>query len=406
LFDSNSNWLYSTLSIEEVNSMNMKRTATVTLALLLAGLLLVSAASAATEEVQVIRYADNNYSVVEASATRNLTELQLMTNVYSNGQVYFQGPTFDPDDPWGDGGQNMILYYDHNGTYVRNMTDLVGGMNDGDEIRVQASDGMSRYFGYDNVYIPDARQGDMILAWWDDQYGFVPDYAEGIRLFFYTPPSTYGVDDSLNLTLRDMQASFDPWYSYNYSGTWPSAKGLSVKYVQYLKVYPPHRYDFNTTGDTNEWAYEGSVGATPGVNEPSGTTVTIANIANHDSSVENYITTTEDTYAAQRFVYNVTENPANIEKLNVTWIGTGTHDGGTNGADFSIWNGTSFELLQGSTSDSEVTLTGEKTSSINSYINGGNVILLIKQKGVSDGDDASTITTDYVKLVVTHHHSN
>jgi len=386
--------------------MNMKRTATVTLALLLAGLLLVSAASAATEEVQVIRYADNNYSVVEASATRNLTELQLMTNVYSNGQVYFQGPTFDPDDPWGDGGQNMILYYDHNGTYVRNMTDLVGGMNDGDEIRVQASDGMSRYFGYDNVYIPDARQGDMILAWWDDQYGFVPDYAEGIRLFFYTPPSTYGVDDSLNLTLRDMQASFDPWYSYNYSGTWPSAKGLSVKYVQYLKVYPPHRYDFNTTGDTNEWAYEGSVGATPGVNEPSGTTVTIANIANHDSSVENYITTTEDTYAAQRFVYNVTENPANIEKLNVTWIGTGTHDGGTNGADFSIWNGTSFELLQGSTSDSEVTLTGEKTSSINSYINGGNVILLIKQKGVSDGDDASTITTDYVKLVVTHHHSN
>jgi len=329
-----------------------------------------------------------------------------MTNVYSNGQVYFQGPTFDPDDPWGDGGQNMILYYDHNGTYVRNMTDLVGGMNDGDEIRVQASDGMSRYFGYDNVYIPDARQGDMILAWWDDQYGFVPDYAEGIRLFFYTPPSTYGVDDSLNLTLRDMQASFDPWYSYNYSGTWPSAKGLSVKYVQYLKVYPPHRYDFNTTGDTNEWAYEGSVGATPGVNEPSGTTVTIANIANHDSSVENYITTTEDTYAAQRFVYNVTENPANIEKLNVTWIGTGTHDGGTNGADFSIWNGTSFELLQGSTSDSEVTLTGEKTSSINSYINGGNVILLIKQKGVSDGDDASTITTDYVKLVVTHHHSN
>ena len=386
--------------------MNIKRTATVTLALLLAGLLLVSAASAATEEVQVIRYADNNYSVVESSATRNLTELQLMTNVYSNGPVYFQGPTFDPDDPWGDGGQNMILYYDHNGTYVRNMTDLVGGMNDGDEIRVQASDGMSRYFGYDNVYIPDARQGDMILAWWDDQYGFVPDYAEGIRLFFYTPPSTYGVDDSLNLTLRDMQASFDPWYSYNYSGTWPSAKGLSVKYVQYLKVYPPHRYDFNTTGDTNEWAYEGSVGATPGVNEPSGTTVTIANIANHDSSVENYITTTEDTYAAQRFVYNVTENPANIEKLNVTWIGTGTHDGGTNGADFSIWNGTSFELLQGSTSDSEVTLTGEKTSSINSYINGGNVILLIKQKGVSDGDDASTITTDYVKLVVTHHHSN
>jgi len=384
--------------------MNMKRTATVTLALLLAGLLLVSAASAATEEVQVIRYADNNYSVVEASATRNLTELQLMTNVYSNGQVYFQGPTFDPDDPWGDGGQNMILYYDHNGTYVRNMTDLVGGMNDGDEIRVQASDGMSRYFGYDNVYIPDARQGDMILAWWDDQYGFVPDYAEGIRLFFYTPPSTYGVDDSLNLTLRDMQASFDPWYSYNYSGTWPSAKGLSVKYVQYLKVYPPHRYDFNTTGDTTAFAYEGGVSASPGQNDPSGTTVTTSLIADDDSYYENTVSTTTAEYAAQRFVFNVTENPANIENLAFTWDGTSSHDSSAadQSATIYIWrDGSGYEAF-----------TNDITSDIDDYVVNDNVTMLVMQNAAQFYDEndeenkISRLATDYVKLVVTHHHPN
>jgi hypothetical protein len=72
--------------------------------------------AAATEEIQVIRYADNNYSVVRSSVTRDLTELQAMDNVYSNDPVYMQGPTFDPDDPWGDAGQNMIDFYEHNGT--------------------------------------------------------------------------------------------------------------------------------------------------------------------------------------------------------------------------------------------------------------------------------------------------
>lgn len=406
--------------------MNIKRTATVTLALLLAGLLLVSAASAATEEVQVIRYADNNYSVVESSATRNLTELQLMTNVYSNGPVYFQGPTFDPDDPWGDGGQNMILYYDHNGTYVRNLTDLIGGMNDGDELRVQASDGMSRYFGYDNVYTPDARQGDMILAWWDDQYGFVPDYAEGIRLFFYTPPSTYGVDDSLNLTLRDMQASFDPWYSYNYSGTWPSAKGLSVKYVQYLKIYPPHRHDYNTTGDTDEWAFglqsSSNPPGSPDVPSTEFDSTAYSNIADDDGTYQSDVTTANGNYAMHRFNLSIDTSTtkdgpiADIEKLNVTWHGKGWHDSATNGATLYIYNYNTpgYELLQasGNTAD-PVYLTNEITAGISNYVSATNVVtVLVKQtsaqteEGFPPQTKYAHIETDYVNLVVTHHHHN
>jgi len=379
---------------------------TVLIAALILSVVLVLPVTAVTTSITATKYADNNYSQSVDSETFDLSQLRALSSVYSNGPVYMQGPTFDSNDPWGDGGQNMIDYYGHNGSRVSNITDEVGGMSDGDERKVQSSDGFSLYFGYDNVYAPNSRQGDMIVAWWDSDYGFVPDYTYGMRLFFYTPPSTPGVADSLNLTLRDMEASFDPWYRHNYSLTWPSAKGLSAKYVQYLKIYPPHRYDFNTTGDTVEYAYEGGVGASPGLNDPSGTTVVTSMIADDDNDDDIYTTSVTGEYAAQRFVFNVTESAARIEKLAVTWVGTGTNAGGTDGADLYIWNGSSYELLQGSTSSSEVTLTGEKTSSISNYVVNGNVTVLAKQKSASDEIDASSLATDYVKLVVTHHHTN
>ncbi|EJG07769.1 hypothetical protein Metli_1825 [Methanofollis liminatans DSM 4140] len=380
---------------------------TILIAALILSVALVLPVAAVTTSITVTKYADNNYSQSVDAETFNLSQLRTLSSVYSNGPVYMQGPTFDSNDPWGDGGQNMINFYGHNGSRVSNITDEVGGMSDGDELKVQSSDGFSLYFGYDNVYAPDSSQGDMIVAWWDSDYGFVPDYTYGMRLFFYTPPSSYGVDDSLNLTLRDMEASFDPWYRHNYSLTWPSAKGLSSKYVQYLKIYPPHRYDFNTTGDTVEYAYEGDVDGVPGTSTvPSTAFSSTANIAADDSVSYQTDSENEGEYAAQRFVFNVAESAGNIEKIAVTWVGTGTNAGDTDGADLYIWNGSNYELLQSSTSSSEVTLSGEKTSSISDYINDGNVTVLVKQKSASNGDDASTLATDYVKFVVTHHHAN
>lgn len=128
-----------------------------------------------------------------------------------------------------------------------------------------------------------------------------------------------------------------------------------------------------------------------------------------DVGGSSYLTSsdTEDYSAAHRFVFDVVEDPDNIESLAVTWIGTGTHDGGTNGATVYIWNnGTGYEELNATTSGSEVTLTGTITTDIGDYVIDGNVTVLVKQKGASDGDDASVLATDYVKLVVTHHHRN
>ena len=386
--------------------------------LVIALMLLAVPAMAATTQVNVTKYCDNNYSAVVDSTILNIAQLQALSSNYSNGPVYMQRGTFDLNDTWGDANQGLVYYGEHNGTYVSNITGEVGGMSDGDELWVIGIDKpITRYFGYDNVYTPNSRQGDMILAWWDNETGLAGNtWNSGLCLFFYTPPSVYGFADSLNLTNRDMEASFDSWYQRfvadknNASALYPVANGLSVKNVTDLLIYPPHRYDFNTTGDTTEWAYEGEVSGVPDDATTPSTQITntidLAKIADDDGTSYSTSSNTDGYYAAQRFVFNVTESAANIEKLNVTWIGTGTNAGGTNGADLYIWNGSSYELLQSSTGSTEVTLTGEKTSSISDYINGGNVTVLVKQKSASDGFDASVLVTDYVKLVVTHHHSN
>jgi len=63
-----------------------------------------------------------------------------------------------------------------------------------------------------------------------------------------------------------------------------------------------------------------------------------------------------------------------ITKINVTWDGKGYHDNGNNGATLYIWNGSGYEQLDTTDSgdeNTEITLTGGVTSSIGSYINGG-----------------------------------
>lgn len=388
----------------------------------LAFLILVCAvlpALAATQYVVVNRYAANNYSVVSSSDNVSCSEMQTsFPNVYSNGPVYFQGPTFNSSDPYGYAGENMISYYGHNGTYVRNLTDLVG-MSAGDEIIVKASDGMTRYFNYTNVYMPyndgTYAQGNMVLAWWDSVYGAVPGYSDGIRLFFYDPPASYGVADSLNMTLLDMYYSLAPWYRYNYSGTWPSAKGLSVKYVNELKIYPPHLHDFNTTGDTTGSAFRREVSAKPpaAADVPSDDLSPISNIEDNDGVFQTDFS--DCMYAAHRFVFNIDTSAAkdgplsDIEKINITWNGKGWHDtGGTaNGTYLYIWDGTAYEELANNSGDgSEVSLTGTVTADIADYINSGNVTVIAVQKTAGADEDMSNVATDYIGLIVTHHHHN
>jgi len=394
-----------------LNSFQKARVIPAACCLIIALLFVAAPAMAATTQVNVTKYYDNNYALVMNSTTRNIAQLQGISSVYSNGPVYMQKGTFDPNDVWGNANQGMSYYGEHNGTYVSNITDLVGGMSDGDELYVLGIDlPITRYFGFDNVYTPHERQGDMVLAWWDNETGLAGDtWNSGLCLFFYTPPSSHGVADSLNLTNRDMEASFDSWYQrftpdkFNPSALYPVATGLMVKNVTDLAIYPPHRYDFATGGDTTEWAYEGGVGASPGLNDPSEIMVDTSQIADDDGIYEQTVSVSDGKYAAQRFVFDVVEDPANIEKLAVTWDGTSSHDDGSadQGATVYVWkNGTGYEPL-----------SGDITSNIGEYIVDGNVTVLVKQNVATTNDGmgglyCSHLATNYVKLVVTHHHRN
>jgi len=366
------------------------------------------AMAAGTTSVTVTKYYDNNYGVAEDSETLDLTELQALSTVESVGPLYIQAGTFDYNlSVWAYTPGSMSNFGEQTGTYVRDITDLVGGMNAGDEIWVVASDGYKTYFNHTNVYAPHASQGEMILSWENDT-STVPVYENGMRLFFYTP-------SDLSFTNEDMRDSMASWYwrlvadKNSPFGVFPSATGLSSRTVSDLEIYPPHRYDFDTTGDTTEWAYEGSVDGLPtSATEPDDPIDDLSLIADND--LLRYLSgiDTEGEHAAHRFVFDVAEDAANIEKLDVTWIGNGTNDvtSAVQGADLYIWNGTGYEELDGEVSGDQITLTGEKTSNISNYVNSGTVTVLVVQKDESDGADESKLATNYAKLVVTHHHRN
>ncbi len=382
------------------------------LCLCIALAVLVMPATAATQSVTVTRYCDNNYAVVDDSTTLNTTPtLMGMAQYPISSNISMQGLVTPTD--WANSGLNQADFQDgwdatesvnlgnygaHNGTLVEDIVLQVGGMPDGSEIMIADSTypKATRYFNKTNVYEPIAGQGEMVLCWWDSEYGFVPGWTKGMRLFFYS-------ENDLTFSNQDMKNCFAPWYwqfskdkKSDFVG--PSAKGLSVQTVDTINIYPPHRYDFATGGDTVEYAYEGGVGASPGLNDPSDTTVDTSKIAADDSVYEQTDSKATGEYAAQRFVFNVTEDAANIEKLAVTWNGTSSHDnsGADQGATTYIWkNGTGYESI-----------SGNITSNIGDYVVNGNVTVLVKQNAahVALPAKASHLATDYVKLVVTHHH--
>ncbi|WP_265581291.1 DUF3344 domain-containing protein [Methanofollis aquaemaris] len=195
------------------------------------------------------------------------------------------------------------------------------------------------------------------------------------------------------------------WQGSNYEGeayVSPMVATLVLKDITRL-------YDFASTtpgtAGTNLYAYEGAVGARP----PNSSTVpmdsvTYSKIEVDDENSETYRTDTDGTYAAQRFVFEIDESAGNIDGLTANWNGKGYHDGGLSydGAYLYIWNGTAYVLLESTISGNEENLTGSVTSSIGNYIVNGEVTVLVVQKSPADegNETASTLETDYVKLVI------
>ena len=206
--------------------------------------------SAATTSLHLQKIGADGKTVL---AEKNLDYLWMEQNlpVQGDGVVhyYHQGPVFvDDTDPaveetrrWNPEEDKNVKEKDMGavkGTNIRDLCELVGGMAPGDILRLKASDGFSRTFAYENVYSPSSRQGPMVLTWYRNDEGYVPNYTTGMRLVFFADTSTnpWGLHA---FGSQDWHESAAPEYWYYYTQgneQYPTTTGLSVQSISEITI--------------------------------------------------------------------------------------------------------------------------------------------------------------------------
>lgn len=207
-------------------------------------------ASGVSTSVTVTKY-NADGTVILAQETYDWEWMMNNLPVQGDGvtHYYFQGPTFDDssfDTLWDPGETVNIDSRDYGaakGTDVKDLCELVGGASSGDTIKIKASDGFSKQFDYEDVYLPEPEQGKMVVTWYttdnaECQGGYVTEeYTTGMRLLFFA--ETLNPDGKHVFGIWDMHETLEEtrWHYY-YDGTlWPSSSGLSVKYVSDIEIY-------------------------------------------------------------------------------------------------------------------------------------------------------------------------
>jgi DMSO/TMAO reductase YedYZ molybdopterin-dependent catalytic subunit len=190
-------------------------------------------------ELRIVKYGEDGKTII-AEKTVDYKWMEANLEVIGDGKtVYkFEGITNDPNDVWDPaetypGGFKIANAV--KGTRIRDLCELVGGMGAGTETVLVAKDGYETRLPYSSIYTDPSvqeRQGDAILAWWADGK-YVPDYVDGMRLFF-TPggDNVYGQWD-MHETLPEQY-----WHYYYGDGVqYPSCAGLATKWITELRVY-------------------------------------------------------------------------------------------------------------------------------------------------------------------------
>lgn len=219
---------------------------------LLAGILLfTSSASAATTSIHIEKVAADGKTLL-FSGDVDAGWMEANLPVYGDGvtHYYHQGPVF-VDDP--DQVNEEILRWnkkeDHNvqekdlgalkGTALKDLCNIAGGMDPGDTVTIRARDGFKKTFAYRNIYMPTERQGPMVIAWYCDGEGYVPDYSTGMRLVFFadTSGNPWGIHAFGNW---DWHESADSEYYYYYvqgNEHYPTTTGLSVQEISTISIH-------------------------------------------------------------------------------------------------------------------------------------------------------------------------
>ena len=197
-----------------------------------------------TTEVNVVKYGVNGTIIDEKTLSYQWMEKNLP--IYGDGitHYYHQGPVFEGDkwDP-----NETANFKDRGavkGTDIKDICDLVGGMNPGDEVMIHSPDGYHVEFEYENVYKPENRQGPLVLCWYCGEdtdvgerqgLGYPPDYYVGMRLVFFSDNSTNSEDKHV-FGNTDMNETL-PEKCIHFYELYPSTNGLSVKWVDEVRVY-------------------------------------------------------------------------------------------------------------------------------------------------------------------------
>lgn len=213
---------------------------------------ILPAVSAATTSLHIARYATDGITILNET-TVDYTWMEENLPVYGDGitHYYLQGPVFieDPDPTkeemlrWNPEEDKNVIEKDLGavkGTRVRDLCELIGGMQQDNILVIKAVDGFSREFSYRNVYEPSPRQGPMVIAWWKADEGYVPAYVHGMRLVFLadTNSNPWGVHA---MGVWDWHESAEEHYWYYYrqgNEKYPTTTGLSVQYVSALNIKP------------------------------------------------------------------------------------------------------------------------------------------------------------------------
>ncbi len=190
-----------------------------------------------TTSVHIIKYASDGTVLGETAVTYEWMKTNLLVCGDGATHYYHQGPVFDsPPGPWNpDETTNFKDKGAVKGTNVKDLCDLVGGMSPGDEIKVSATDGFSKWFNYTNVYEPQPRQGPIVLCWYKDG-NYVPDYEGGMQIVFFADNST-NPEHKHVFGNWDMHECLSEKYWHNFSAVYPSTNGLSVKYIDEIAIY-------------------------------------------------------------------------------------------------------------------------------------------------------------------------
>ena len=202
-------------------------------------------------KLHIIKYGSDGTTVINETYV-DYTYMESNMQVIGDGTTAyrFEGLTlnqsnlWDPEETYPGGFKisNVVK-----GTKVHDLAELVGGMGSGTTITFVANDGFETTLPYSSIYTNpavQARQGDAIIAWWGDGQ-YVPKYSDGMRLFF-TPGGdhVYGQWD-MHETLPSQ------YWRYNFQDgvQYPSAAGLSAKYITTIKVLSSPESDWTLSLD-------------------------------------------------------------------------------------------------------------------------------------------------------------